>query len=60
MVLKVSFDVQATVKENFLTSVFSFSKKDFIFSRAIGITYQDLDENRFKSNFVDDLLDKPL
>jgi hypothetical protein len=69
--LKVSLDVQATVKENFLQSVFSYSGKhtdgdfedlkeqDFILSRDIEITYRNLHEKRFESNFADNLLGKP-
>lgn len=69
--LRVTVDVQATVKESFLERVFPTSRKwkqedfqglseeEFTLSRAIGITYDDLHRKRFQRDFADNLLSKP-
>jgi hypothetical protein len=71
-VLKVKVDVFVKVKENFLTRVSNLSRKwndsdfkdmteeEFMLSRGLQMTYEDLHRKRFRSDFADNIINRPL
>ncbi len=70
--LKIKVDVYVKIKENFRKWITSLSKKwsesdfkdmaeeEFLLSRGLQMTYEDLHKKRFRSDFADNIINNPL